>query len=143
MLRPIIAGLLALSLHACAPHAPQQAAGPTLTETYWKLTTLNGNPVPAGGREAHIILKDADQRVGGSGGCNRITGSYETKEPNRIRFSKMAATMMACLNGMDTDKLLAEALEKTDSYVITPDGVLQLTRARMAPLATFEAVYLK
>lgn len=114
---------------------------PTLTETYWKLTEIMGKPVPKSAREAHIILKEKDNRVIGSGGCNRLNGGYTLKEPNRISFSGAAMTMMACLEGMDTDRLLADILEKADSYTLA-NGKLQLNRARMAPLAVFEPVYL-
>jgi heat shock protein HslJ len=60
---------------------------------------------------------------------------------NRIRFSQMISTMMACPE-MEVERQLAEVLGTADSYILQGDK-LQLIRARMAPLAKFEAVYMK
>ncbi len=114
----------------------------SLSETYWKLVELMGKPVGALSRDAYLILKAEDGKVTGSGGCNRIAGSYEASpEKNRIRFSKMISTMMACVDGMDTEHAFTEMLGRVDSYALA-GGKLQLLRARMAPLAVFEPVYL-
>lgn len=114
-----------------------------ITERYWKLVELRGQPVAnVGAREPHIILKEKDQRVAGSGGCNSLMGGYQITAPNRISFSKVASTMMACSQGMDTERGLFEVLETADSYTVNGD-TLVLNRARMAPLARFEAVYLQ
>lgn len=120
-----------------------QAKDEKITERYWKLVELRGQPVTAqGAREPHIILKDKDMRVAGSGGCNSLMGGYELTAPNRIAFSKVASTMMACAQGMETEQGLFEVLETADSYTVTGDTMV-LNRARMAPLARFEAVYLR
>jgi copper homeostasis protein (lipoprotein) len=53
----------------------------TITEKYWKLVTLIGEPVKTTGRrQAHIILKQEGGRLTGHGGCNAINGSYLLKE---------------------------------------------------------------
>ena len=95
-------------------------------------------------REAFIILKDEDNRVNGNGGCNTLFGTYEIERTtNRIKFSQMASTMMACLN-MEIENELKRALEMADNYSLSADGkYLSLNRARMAPLAGFEVVYLR
>lgn len=124
---------------------PAYPPAASLVETYWKLVELNGQPVVAqpGGkaREAHMILKIAGNRVQGSGGCNRFFGSYELKPGNRIRFSGIGSTMMAC-PGIESEAVFFRALETADSYAVNGDK-LQLHKARMAPLARFEAVWLK
>jgi hypothetical protein len=52
----------------------------------------------------------------------------------------MASSMMACLN-MEVEEALKKALEMADNYSVSADGkYLSLNRARMAPLARFEAV---
>ena len=118
-----------------------------ITEKYWKLIEINGKPVVWSDeteREAFIILKDEDSRVTGNGGCNTLSGSYEIdRAANRIKFSQMASTMMACLN-MEVENELKRALEMADNYSLSADGkYLSLNRARMAPLARFEVVYLR
>jgi len=109
-----------------------------LTGTYWKLTELMGQPVKneTGNREMHIIFSKDDNRVSGFSGCNRFTGTYRTQEGNRIQFSQMAVTQMACINELVTEKLFLEMLQKADSYSILGTN-LSLNKARMAPLARF------
>lgn len=113
-----------------------------ITEKYWKLVELNGRPVPALEREPYIILRAEDARLHGFGGCNGFTGAYELDAANsRIRFRDIAATMMACASGMEIESAFHEVLKKADNYSLDGDR-LTLNRARMAPLARFEAVYL-
>ncbi len=115
-----------------------------LTEKYWKLTEIRGKQVTfdeAFKKEPHLILKTEGNRLIGNGGCNSFTGSYELKPGNRIAFSKIAATQMACLN-MEIESQLLKILETADNYSLNGD-TLALNKARMAPLARFEAVYLK
>lgn len=140
--------LLCLLLCACAggsgaSASSQAMAQPqaSLTETYWKLTELMGQPVGGLEREPHIVLREGEGSYHGFGGCNRIAGRYEHSAPGRIRFSQGAATMMACIDGMEVEAQLLQALGNADSYTLHGQQ-LQLNRARMAPLARFEAVYL-
>ncbi|MCW5619581.1 MAG: META domain-containing protein [Burkholderiales bacterium] len=110
---------------------------------YWKLIELNGQPVPALEREPHFILKVEEGRVNGFGGCNGFTGSYTLDEAaSRISFSQIASTMMACPSGMDVETAFHEVLRTAHNYSLDGDR-LTLNRARMAPLARFEAVYLR
>lgn len=114
-----------------------------LVEKYWKLTELFGEPVttPEGGKEAHMILSVDGNRIHGNSGCNTFNGTYELKPGNRITFSKMASTMMMCVN-MDTETKMHQVFETADSYILNGDSLV-LNRARMAPLARFVAVYLR
>ncbi len=114
-----------------------------ITEKYWKLVELRGQPVPALDREPHLILKAEDGRVSGFGGCNGFVGGYTLDEAtSRIRFGQLASTMMACDKGMDVEQRFHEVLQEVDNYSLSGDR-MTLNRARMAPLARFEAVYLK
>ena len=140
-------GLIAFAFVAGACKTTSSSVKPqpenSITEKYWKLIEVNGKPVgEAIPRDAFIILKD-DQRVNGNGGCNTLTGTYEIAPGNRIKFSQVASTMMACLN-MEIEEALKRALEMADNYTLSDDGkFLSLNRARMAPLARFEVVYLR
>lgn len=113
-----------------------------ITERYWKLVELMGKPVGATAREPHLILKDVDGRIAGSGGCNALMGHYELRPGQRIQFSQMGATMMACAEGMDVEQQFFKMLEQVDNYSVNGNR-LTLQRARMAPFARFEAVYLQ
>ena len=114
-----------------------------ITNKYWRLTELFGKPLVKAdsNHEPHLLLNPETGQVSGFAGCNSITGEYELNRENlRIRFSKIAATLMACDNMEIEDKFM-EALNGTDNY--STDGkILTLNRARMAPLAKFEVVYL-
>lgn len=111
-----------------------------LKGTYWKLSELGGSPVAAreGVKEVYLKISATDSTVQGNGGCNGFGGNYTLGSGDRIKFSRMISTMMAC-DGLDVENSLHRALENTDSYTIKGD-TLQLNRARMAPLARFVAV---
>lgn len=115
-----------------------------MQETYWKLTELMGKPVKQSEgmkKEIHIILKTQDNRLQGFGGCNTLMGKYELKEGNRIAFSGVASTMMACPDlAIETE--FNKMLGAVDNYSIN-GNTMSLNKARMAPMARFEAVFLK
>lgn len=111
-----------------------------LLETYWKIVEINGLPVTntaSDQKEAHIILKKEGNRLQGFGGCNSLMGSYELMEGNRIKFSGVASTMMACPD-MFIESELGRAIEMADNYVIK-GKFLMLYKAKMAPMVKFEA----
>jgi heat shock protein HslJ len=117
---------------------------PEITNKYWKLVELMGKKVQhneINKREPHMILRYDGNKVTGSGGCNTFNSTYELKEGSRITFSKVAATLMACEN-METEHEFFRILEMADNYFLSAD-TLVLHKARMAPLARFEAVYFK
>lgn len=115
-----------------------------ITNKYWKLIEVMGQPVVLNNQQAkepHMILHVDNNRVSGNGGCNNFNGTYQLEANSRIRFSPLAATKMACTNSMEVETQFFKALETADSYYVTGDS-MQLIRARMAPLARFVAVYL-
>lgn len=91
----------------------------SLSETYWRLTSLNGAVVVSTERqrEAHLVLKTEEQRVAGSGGCNRIMGGYKL-EGQSLSFTKMAGTMMACPN-MDEEQRFLKTLGTVNGFSIS------------------------
>jgi heat shock protein HslJ/uncharacterized lipoprotein NlpE involved in copper resistance len=113
--------------------------GDSVAGKRWRLVELNGRPVQKLEREPYFVL-GAEGRVSGFGGCNVFTGTYELDEPKlRIRFGKLASTMLACERGMDVEKAFHQAMERADNFSRSGER-LTLNRARMAPLAGFEAV---
>ena len=115
-----------------------------ILEEYWKLTELMGKAVIVDStfmKEPHIILKEKDNAIIGHGGCNRIFGTYALQAGNRISFTKMASTQMAC-QSMAFEKEFLRVLQMADNFNLHGD-TLTLNKARMAPLARFKAVYLK
>ncbi|MBZ5859554.1 copper resistance protein NlpE N-terminal domain-containing protein [Flavihumibacter profundi] len=115
---------------------------PGIVEKYWKLTELNGKPVTVTSnmkKEAHMILKAENNQVNLHGGCNSFTGTYELKPNNKISFGKFAGTLMACPD-LEMETQFLKVIETADSYILEGDKLV-LNRAKMAPLARFEAVY--
>jgi len=130
-------------LKKASSEASVEAHTEQIQEIYWKLIGIMGKAVVLNEkqREPYLLLKIENNRVQGFSGCNLLIGSYELNAGNRISFSKMASTMMACPYLQEECEFL-DVLERVDNYTIK-DGVLMLNKARMAPLATFEAVYLQ
>lgn len=120
------------------PSGPPQSSAQSLARPgQWTLTEWMGTPLAAG-QPVPWLRFDADSgRVHGFGGCNRFTGGFELAPGNRIRFSKLAATQMACPD-LDLETEFLRMLGSTDSYHLDGDA-LALHRARMAPLARFRA----
>jgi heat shock protein HslJ len=82
-----------------------------------------------------------EKRVAGSGGCNRMMGSY-TLDGGKLTFSQMAGTRMACPDGMDVEQAFHAALGKVATWRI--DGeTLELFDAGGASVAEFESRYMK
>lgn len=103
----------------------------------WYLTTLYGKTLKLSLEETPYLLFDAkESRVNGFAGCNRFFGSIELKENNRLRFSGVGATRMACQD-MKVEDELFEVFNQFDSYILVGNQ-LQLIKGRMAPLAVFE-----
>lgn len=141
--------LSAIIITGCVTdQAPRPASGAitsnddVITEKYWKLVELNGHPVTPGPNDTYITLKLDGQRVIGSGGCNRLAGTYTFSSMKRVRFSQIVSTEMACTEGMETETQFLDVLNRVDSYDVKGDKLV-LNKARMTPLARFEAVYMQ
>lgn len=115
----------------------------TLLNTYWKLVALGDRPVstPQGQREAHMILgvKEGEARVHGNAGCNNFFGGY-AHAGEALSFGRLGATMMACAEGMDTERDFLAALEAADRHEIA--GQVMTLFAGDNAVARFEAVHL-
>lgn len=117
----------------------QHIDDPRVENRRWRLVELNGVPVDANEvRDTPFVqLDSSEDRVYGSAGCNRFSGSYAIKTGQRIEFAEsLAMTMMAC-PGSDIEPAFVEALRVADNYSLGGDGTMTLNRARMAPLARF------
>jgi heat shock protein HslJ len=140
---------LAIGIAGCkstqkAPETPKQPipmATAELTETHWKMIELMGKPVVLSEnnkKEIYIVLSKDGSSVNGFSGCNSIMGKYELKEGNRITFSSMASTMMACPD-LATESEFNKMLGTIDNYSIN-GSAMTLNKAKMAPMAKFVPV---
>jgi heat shock protein HslJ len=136
-----IAGCKSQQKIPAVPVQPTPMATAELSETHWKLIELMGKPVVLNEnnkKEIYIVLRKDGSSVQGFSGCNTIMGKYEIKEGNRITFSAMASTMMACPD-LATESEFNKMLGMVDNYSIN-NGVMTLNKAKMAPMARFEAL---
>ncbi|WP_108445133.1 META domain-containing protein [Halomonas denitrificans] len=132
--------LVALLLAGCASTA--RTVDEPLVNTYWKLTHLSDAPVTVveQQREAHFVLRVDDQRVMGSTGCNRMTGSYRL-EGDALSFEQLASTRRACADGMQTEQAFLDALGRVAEWRIEGQQ-LTLVDAGGEVLARLQAVHL-
>ena len=79
--------------------------------------------------------------MSGSDGCNRLMASYELKG-DQLTFGQTAGTMMACPEGMETEKLFLEALKHVSRWKIAGQH-LALIDAAGNEVARFEARRMK
>jgi heat shock protein HslJ len=91
----------------------------SLENTNWNLARMAGKDVAASDaqRIPYIFLDPAGDRLSGSGGCNRLSGTYRL-DKQTIRFGPTGLTMMACPTGMDREKDFMEALGATRQWKI-------------------------
>lgn len=132
--------LTLLTLSGCKTKQNRESTTESpLKGTKWILVEMMGKPItPAqNGKNIYVYLDANENRINGHSGCNGFGGSYELSEGNRITFSKMMGTMMACTD-METETQFLKLMQTVDNYNLN-ENKLQLNKARMAPLLKFEA----
>ena len=109
-------------------------AATTLEGRTWKLVELGGSaPVP----ERDATLEFNEGRIAGTGGCNRIIGSYRT-EGTSLAIEPGGMTKMACPEPlMSQDQRFSDALRATHAYRIQGDTLALAEGDRV--LARFHA----
>jgi heat shock protein HslJ len=137
-------GLAGLGACAVAPAGGGLAAPQaSLTDTYWKLVALGGQPAPVadGQREPHLVLHRQADRLAGAAGCNRLMGRWRV-DGEALAFSQIATTRMACPSGMEQEARFLAALGTVARHRIEGDQ-LTLIDASGATVARLQAVALR
>lgn len=118
-------------------------ADESLEDMYWKLTRLEGEPIERvdGQREPHLVLHSGEQRLAGSGGCNRLMGSYELRD-DTLTFGGVATSRMACPTGMEQEQRFLSVLSDVRFWRIEGSHLELLGPAREI-LARLEATPLQ
>ncbi len=129
------------SVAAVTPAETPSPPNGELLNTYWKLILLNDTEIIVSDnqQEPHITF-NAENRISGSDGCNRMMGSY-LREGDRLTLGEMAGTKMACAGGAEQTQAFNEALTKVATYSVHGDQ-LELRDATGLVLARFKAVAL-
>lgn len=113
----------------------------SILNTKWKLVELNGKPIgKIFDSEKEMFLQfHEDNRYSAFAGCNNLMGGFELKENQlKIKFTKGISTLMACPD-METEQEFGLMLETVDNFSLKGNQ-MTLNKARMAPLAIFEAI---
>ena len=103
---------------ASLPAGAQLAVQQGLFGVRWRVQELLGSPLgpAAGGQRApHLILDPSHLRLSGSGGCNRLMGSFSV-DGHRLGFKRVVTTMMACPQGMEQERRLIETLGEVQRW---------------------------
>lgn len=114
----------------------------SIENTQWELIEAMGKPISEYGKLNNVpgfFFDSKEQRFHGNAGCNGMGGTYKLLEGNRIEFSQVMSTQMACPS-MELENLVGNILPTLDNYVINDAGELVITKARMAPVLRFKAV---
>jgi len=101
----------------------------TLAYTEWALVELDGEPVEIGPHEIRptIVLDLEESRVSGSGGVNRLTGTFALSE-SELRFGPLATTRMAGPeSAMQREQSFLGALERVTTYELDGRALTLLT----------------
>lgn len=113
-----------------------------ITDKQWKLVELEGQEVTQvenQNKDQYFMLNTEENRIQGFSGCNTFNGTYELEKGNRIHFSQLASTMMACPDVDVNESEFLKVFDQADNYNITDDTLI-LNVGRRAPLAVFTAV---
>ena len=124
--------------------APPPTPDVPLTDTYWKLLEVGGQPVAVAEqmREPQLVLNSQDGRFAGSGGVNRLMGGY-TLDGGSLTFSQVASTMMAGPpEEMQQEQAIVAALGNVRGFSIAGDQ-LTLVDGSGAPVLKAVAVALR
>ncbi|MFB9058272.1 META domain-containing protein [Mariniflexile ostreae] len=116
-----------------------------IVEKRWVLRTLGGKDIVMADqqeREIFFILAADENRITGFSGCNSLSGAYKLEKDNSIQFENIAVTMRACPDMDFNESEFLKVFELADHYTLDKD-MLSLNMGRKAPLAVFEAVYVK
>ena len=108
-----------------------------LAGTKWKLIELNGKSVKStSGKDYFVMLDSKSGKFSAYAGCNSISGMYVNKATEKLMFSKIISTKMACANANPESEFM-RTLEKVDNYMLE-DKSLHFHKGKKA-LAKFEA----
>jgi len=111
----------------------------SIIQEKWTLIKLEGQDVSnieGNSTNIYFTLKQGENRLNGFAGCNTFMGNYKLEQGNRINFSKIATTRMACPNAAIDEAEVLKVFELANNYTINGD-TLMLNIGKRAPLAVF------
>ena len=134
----MIGTLLVLALAVFVAGCGRSGGAAGLDGTKWVLTSLNGDR-PLEGREVTLAFDGG--KASGSAGCNSYFGGYEVQGEDKLTFSEVGSTEMACLDPegiMGQEEEYLTALRGATGFRVS-DGKLQIFSAGGGVLAFSQA----
>jgi heat shock protein HslJ len=120
------------------PNTPDETG---LTGKVWELTQIENTAdgtVEAPATDVVPTLEfTEDGKISGNGGCNGFGGLYATAEGNKVTFTEIISTLMACDN-TDIETVYFNGLNEAESYAFDGD-MLKITASGGAVVMTFTA----
>ena len=109
----------------------------------WRLEQLGGEPVAPSSdpqRDAQLQFDRRNNRLSGSGGCNRVTGTFE-RSGSSLKMSQLSSTRMACADPArsNSETQFFAALQATTSYRMQGSSRLSLLDASGRTVATLSS----
>ncbi|WP_246125952.1 META domain-containing protein [Bizionia myxarmorum] len=111
-----------------------------IENTKWVISRLEVQDMTNAGesdQDIHFMLNSKTMRVSGFSGCNTFMGTYKLEDGNRISFSELGSTRMACPDSKIDEAAILSVFETADNFRIT-NNTLELNKAKMTPLAIFK-----
>lgn len=120
------------------PNAPAETG---LTGKVWELTQIENTAdgtveTPSTGVLPTLEFTE-DGKISGNGGCNGFGGLYATAEGNKVTFTEIISTLMACDN-TDIETVYFNGLNGAESYAFDGD-MLKITASGGTVVMTFTA----
>jgi heat shock protein HslJ len=116
-----------------APGAAGAPAGPPLGGVEWRLESVADRTISPPADQVPTMRFDAEGKMSGFAGCNRMFGSYEM-EGSTLRFGGVGATRMMCPDRMDIENAFLAAIHATRSFSMK-EGALALADSAGAVVA--------
>lgn len=109
----------------------------------WRLEQLGGAAIASSGdpqRDPQLQFDRRNGRVSGSGGCNRVTGTFE-RNGSSLRMNQLASTRAACADPARSanEAQFFAALQSTTSYRLQGNSRMSLLDAGGRTLAVLSA----
>jgi heat shock protein HslJ len=94
----------------------------------WRLVSMGELSSPAVVPLAtELTAEFGDERIAGSGGCNRFMGSYETPQAGTLSIGPLASTFKACETPvMNQEMRYLQALQAAQRYEMNDQGDLAI-----------------
>jgi heat shock protein HslJ len=116
MKRVLFLAIILVGLVGCKS---KKAAMSTLAglDGEWTIVEMNGNKLNPEETKQLIVFDVNGKTVSGNAGCNRMSGKidYDVSQEKDIRFSRIIATRMACMDMRYEDELL-KTLDKVARF---------------------------